>query len=96
MNIGITPWNNDAMTDLCGEAFYIRDEESGKYWSPSGLPNPGKSNYHCIHGFGYSEFRFAEDGIYSLDDCICRSGRTCEIHGVQIEKCVRAATGNCR
>jgi cyclic beta-1,2-glucan synthetase len=61
----ITPWNNDAITDLCGEAFYIRDEESGKYWSPSLLPNPGKSNYKCIHGFGYSEFQFAEDGIYS-------------------------------
>jgi cyclic beta-1,2-glucan synthetase len=61
----ITPWNNDSVTDLCGEAFYIRDEESGKYWSPAGLPNPGKSNYHCIHGFGYSEFHFAEDGIYS-------------------------------
>jgi cellobiose phosphorylase len=50
---------------ICGEAFYIRDEESGKYWSPSLLPNPGKSNYHCIHGFGYSEFHFAEDGIFS-------------------------------
>ena len=45
--------------------FISRDEESGKYWSPSLLPNPGKSNYHCIHGFGYSEFRFAEDGIFS-------------------------------
>ncbi|HEV3224531.1 MAG TPA: glucoamylase family protein [Puia sp.] len=61
----ITPWNNDSISDLCGEAFYIRDEESGKYWSPSLLPNPGKSNYHCIHGFGYSEFHFAEDGIFS-------------------------------
>jgi cellobiose phosphorylase len=61
----LTPWNNDAITDLCGEAFYIRDEESGKYWSPSMLPNPGKSNYKCIHGFGYSEFQFFEDGIYS-------------------------------
>ena len=61
----ITPWNNDAITDLCGEAFYIRDEESGKYWSPAPLPNPGKSNYKCIHGFGYSEFQFLEDGIYS-------------------------------
>ena len=61
----ITPWNNDAVTDLCGEAFYIRDEESGKYWSPTLLPNPGKSSYHSIHGFGYSEFRFAEDGIHS-------------------------------
>ena len=61
----ITPWNNDSITDLCGEAFYIRDEESGKYWSPALLPTPGKSNYHCTHGFGYSEFQFAEDGIFS-------------------------------
>ncbi len=61
----ITPWNNDSISDLCGEAFYVRDEESGKYWSPSLLPNPGKSNYHCVHGFGYSEFHFAEDGIFS-------------------------------
>jgi cellobiose phosphorylase len=61
----LTPWNNDSISDLCGEAFYIRDEESGKYWSPSLLPTPGKSGYQCIHGFGYSEFRFAEDGIFS-------------------------------
>ncbi len=61
----LTPWNNDSITDLCGEAFYLRDEESGKYWSPCQLPNPGKSIYKCIHGFGYSEFQFMEDGIYS-------------------------------
>ena len=61
----LTPWNNDAVSDLCGEAFYIRDEESGKYWSPSPLPHPGKSHYISRHGFGYSEFHFAEDGIYS-------------------------------
>lgn len=61
----LTPWNNDAITDLCGEAFYIRDEESGKYWSPSLLPNPGKTDYLCRHGFGYSEFQFAEDGVFS-------------------------------
>jgi cyclic beta-1,2-glucan synthetase len=62
----ITPWNNDSISDLCGEAFYIRDEESGKYWSPALLPTPGKSAYHCIHGFGYSEYHFAEDGIFSF------------------------------
>lgn len=61
----LTPWNNDAVSDLCGEAFYLRDEESGKYWSPSLLPHPGKSHYISRHGFGYSEFHFAEDGIYS-------------------------------
>jgi cyclic beta-1,2-glucan synthetase len=29
------------------------------------LPTPGKSNYHTVHRFGYSEFHFAEDGIFS-------------------------------
>ncbi|HEY4154361.1 MAG TPA: glucoamylase family protein, partial [Puia sp.] len=61
----LTPWNNDAVSDFNGEAFYIRDEESGKFWSPAPLPHPGKSHYVSRHGFGYSEFHFAEDGIYS-------------------------------
>jgi cellobiose phosphorylase len=61
----LTPWNNDSVSDLNGEAFYIRDEESGKFWSPAPLPHPGKSHYISRHGFGYSEFHFAEDGIYS-------------------------------
>ena len=61
----LTPWNNDPITDLAGEAFYIRDEESGKYWSPTPLPNPSKSTYITRHGFGYSVFECAEDGIHS-------------------------------
>jgi cyclic beta-1,2-glucan synthetase len=61
----LTPWNNDSVSEFCGEAFYIRDEESGKFWSSSALPHPGKSNYVCTHGFGYSEFRFVEDNIHS-------------------------------
>jgi cellobiose phosphorylase len=34
----LTPWNNDAVSDASGETFYIRDEESGKFWSPAFLP----------------------------------------------------------
>jgi len=30
----LTPWNNDPVSDPCGEAFYLRDEESGLFWSP--------------------------------------------------------------
>ena len=61
----LTPWNNDSISDLCGEAFYIRDEESGRFWSPTLLPAPGKSNYLTTHGFGYSIFECIEDGIHS-------------------------------
>ena len=31
----LTSWNNDPVTDSAGEAFYLRDEESGRFWSPA-------------------------------------------------------------
>ena len=61
----LTPWNNDPIGDLKGEAFYLRDEESGKFWSPTPLPTRGKSPYISRHGFGYSIFEHQEDGILS-------------------------------
>ncbi|WP_211228771.1 GH36-type glycosyl hydrolase domain-containing protein [Desulfovibrio cuneatus] len=61
----LTPWGNDSVTDGRGEAFYLRDEGSGHYWSPTPAPCPGKSPYVTRHGFGYSVFEHTEDGIYS-------------------------------
>ncbi len=61
----LTPWNNDPVTDVSGEAFYIRDQESGYFWSPSPLPTRGLNPYVSRHGFGYSAFEHTEDGIVS-------------------------------
>jgi cellobiose phosphorylase len=61
----ITPWNNDPVCDLGGEMFYIRDDESGKVWSPAPLPHAGKFIYIIRHGFGYSIFQYHEEGIDS-------------------------------
>ena len=61
----LTPWHNDALTDASGECFYIRDEETGRYWSPTPKPCRGFGNYTIRHGFGYSVFETANDGIRS-------------------------------
>lgn len=61
----LTPWSDDPASDHGGEAFYIRDEETGYYWSPAPLPKTGKSGYSVRHGFGYSVFECLEDGIHS-------------------------------
>ena len=61
----LTPWHNDPVCDGGGEALYLRDEESGHYWSPSPLPRRGSGAYTCRHGFGYSVFEHVEDGIAS-------------------------------
>ena len=61
----LTPWNNDPVSDMGGEAFYVRDEETGQFWSPTPLPTRGFSAYTIRHGFGYSVFEYEEDGIRS-------------------------------
>jgi len=61
----LTPWHNDPVSDSSGEAFYIRDEETGAFWSPTPLPTGGRSGYVCRHGFGYSVFEHYEAGIFS-------------------------------
>lgn len=61
----LTPWHNDPVTDRGGEAIYLRDEETGHFWSPAPHPCPGKGPYQTRHGFGYSVFEHEEDGIYS-------------------------------
>ncbi|NOT76035.1 MAG: cyclic beta 1-2 glucan synthetase [Cyclobacteriaceae bacterium] len=59
----LTPWNNDPVSNNGGEVFYMRDEESGKVWSPMPFPAPSTSNFVTRHGFGYSVFETREDGI---------------------------------
>ncbi|MCE5299989.1 MAG: cyclic beta 1-2 glucan synthetase [Spirochaetia bacterium] len=61
----LTPWNNDPITDSCGEAIYIRDDDSGQFWSPTPLPAGGKTRYISRHGFGYTIFEHRENGIFS-------------------------------
>lgn len=61
----LTPWHNDPVSDGGGEAFYLRDEETGHYWSPTPLPCRGAGSYVTRHGFGYSVFEHCEDGIRS-------------------------------
>ncbi|UHD19009.1 cyclic beta 1-2 glucan synthetase [Thiocapsa bogorovii] len=69
----LTPWHNDPVSDASGEAFYLRDEDSGHVWSPTPLPVGGASApsgvagtpYVTRHGFGYSVFEHTEGGIHS-------------------------------
>ncbi len=59
----LTPWKNDPVLDGSGECFYVRDEESGQYWSPMGSPAFGQGPYLTSHGFGYTTFEHIQDGI---------------------------------
>ena len=59
----LTPWYNDAVSDVSGECFYLRDEESGVFWSPMPAPARGRTAYVTRHGLGYTAFEHSEEGI---------------------------------
>ncbi len=62
----LTPWSNDPVGDPCGEALYIRDEDSGEIWTPTAAPiRIESSRYVARHGYGYSRFAGGAHGIAS-------------------------------
>jgi len=61
----LTPWSNDPVQDPTGEALYLRDEQTGQFWSPTPLPARGETPYVIRHGFGYTVFEHTENGIAS-------------------------------
>jgi cyclic beta-1,2-glucan synthetase len=52
----LTPWSNDPVTDPPGEAIYLRDEDTGEFWSPTPAPCGGEATTVVRHGQGYSLF----------------------------------------
>lgn len=60
----ITPWSNDPIGDRPGEAFYIRDDDTGALWNPTALPiRDPLETYVARHGWGYSRFQNCVNGI---------------------------------
>lgn len=59
----LTPWRNDAVSDPPSEAIYLRDEDTGEFWSPTPLPARAEAPYKIRHGAGYSIFEHASHGM---------------------------------
>jgi len=59
----LTQWSNDPVMDPPSEALYIRDEETGVYWTPTPLPIREETAYRTRHGAGYTVFEHNSQGI---------------------------------
>lgn len=59
----LTPWSNDPVTDPCGEAIYVQDEDSGELFTATSAPINDGGHYSATHGFGYSRFQHQAAGI---------------------------------
>jgi cyclic beta-1,2-glucan synthetase len=52
--------------DPAGEALFIRDEQSGRYWSATPLPAGGGAPYTVRHGQGFSSYAHQRDHLDSV------------------------------
>ncbi|MCK4671590.1 MAG: hypothetical protein KAT47_03535, partial [Candidatus Aegiribacteria sp.] len=59
----LTPWRNDPVTDMPGEIIYLRDEETGTFWSPTLLPIRENEPYIITHGAGYTTYQHSSHGL---------------------------------
>ncbi|HEY0073147.1 MAG TPA: glucoamylase family protein, partial [Abditibacteriaceae bacterium] len=59
----LTPWNNDPVSEGAGDCIYIRDEETGTYWTPTPSPIRENDAYRARHGQGYTIFEHNSHAI---------------------------------
>ncbi|MGO8733327.1 MAG: GH36-type glycosyl hydrolase domain-containing protein [Terriglobia bacterium] len=59
----LTQWSNDPVMDPPSEVVYIRDEETGVYWTPTPSPIREETAYRARHGAGYTVFEHNSHGI---------------------------------
>ena len=77
----LTPWTNDAVSDVSGECFYLRDEESGVFWSPTPGPARGRTPVRDPAWAGLYGLRACRTRDRHRELCVRGSGGAAEIHG---------------
>ena len=59
----LTGWSNDAVSNPPPECIFLRDEETGSFWTPTALPIRENSPYTTTHGQGYSIYEHTSHDI---------------------------------
>lgn len=57
----LTPWSNDPVSDPPAEVVYLRDDETGHFWTPT--PRPASGPVEVRHGPGYTSYHSERNGL---------------------------------
>ena len=60
----LTPWSNDPTSDSPGEVVYLRDEDTGDFWTPTPLPLGPTAPVNVRHGQGYTRYTHDSRNLY--------------------------------
>ncbi len=76
---------NNAPLDMGGRYLYLRDNRTGKYWSPTWMPARTQlDEYECRHGQGYTIINSKVNGIKSSTRYFVPLGESLEIWQVTL------------
>lgn len=76
----LTRWEQDLVRDRWGKYLYLRDAETGEYWSVTWHPCPDKlSDYRVRHGWGYTVFEGVHGRIASAFTVFVPIDDPCEV-----------------
>jgi N,N'-diacetylchitobiose phosphorylase len=77
---------NGVPMDRPGHYIYLRDEETGEFWSVSWQPCGGDlSCYRCRHGLSYSVYQCDRDGIRAAQTLFIPRGNAVELWDLTLE-----------
>lgn len=82
----ITRWDQDLIRDEWGKYLYLRDAETGEFWSPTWQPcGAALEGYRVRHGFGYTVIEGQRDNIRSTVTTFVPQDALCEIWLLRLE-----------
>lgn len=77
---------NGVPMDRPGQYVYLRDEDTGEYWSISWQPCGGDlGDYRCRHGLSYSVYECRRGGVHAAQTLFIPRGETVELWDVRLE-----------
>jgi len=77
---------NNVPLDSGGRYIYLRDAESGEYWSPSWQPvRAAVEEYSCRHGLGYTTISSKKNGIKASTTYFVPLGQNLEIWKLELK-----------
>jgi len=77
---------NNVPLDFGGRYLYLRDQESGAFWSPSWMPtrHDGMKDYECRHGLGYTTIGSTFKNVHAQTRYFVPLGENLEIWQVTV------------
>ncbi|HEY2929564.1 glucoamylase family protein, partial [Piscinibacter sp.] len=84
-DLAVTRWREDATCDAWGSFCYLRDTETGTYWSTAHQPTTWKpDSYEAIFTEGRAEFRRRDQGIDAYTEIVVSPEDDIELRRLRI------------